>query len=155
MITICPAGTEHEHGWRALWAMYCAGAVSDETTNATWSRILDPRSPIGGVVALTDDGLVVGFVVFVVHECTWEIRPVCYVEDMIVRKQFRGPTYNVGQLMGEHMYGRLVAGEWSRMYGVTHADNILAQRLYGGFVRGEPYVRYVARGFAISQTDVP
>ncbi len=148
MISIHQAAIEHEQGWRALWASYCAGAVQDEVSAATWRRIIDPLSSIGAVVALAADRQVVGFACFVVHECTWELQPVCYVEDLIVHKQFRGPKLSVGHRLGEHLLSRLHSGEWARLYGITRADNVLAQRLYGAVAKGEPYVRYVVKAAA-------
>lgn len=144
-IQVLPATAIHANGWRDLWDMYCAGAVASDVSDTTWRRILDTASPIGSVVAMLDDQ-VVGLATYVEHECTWETKSVCYIEDMIVGKLHRGPRLNVGHAMGVHLIGRLRSGEWSRLHCVTHADNILAQKLYAQYAEGEPYVRYVMKG---------
>lgn len=144
-IQVVPAAAIHGVGWRILWDQYCAGAVASEVSDTTWRRILDTASPIGSVVAMLDDQ-VVGMAVYVEHECTWETRSVCYIEDMIVSKLHRGPRLNVGHAIAAHLIDRLRCGEWSRLHCVTHADNILAQKLYAQYAEGEPYVRYVMKG---------
>lgn len=144
-LNIIPAVPVHEAEWRELWAQYCGGGLPAETTEATWRRILDEDSPIGCVVAMMD-GLVVGFVTFVEHECTWETKSVCYVEDVFVSKLHRGSALGVGFALASHFLQRLQAGEWSRLYGITRAENKLAQRLYSRYAQGEPYMRYVLKG---------
>lgn len=143
-VTICSVGAEHEIGWRALWAAYCGDAVTAEITEATWQRMLDAESRVGGVVA-TIGTEVVGFITFVEHDCTWEIHPVCYVEDLYVAPLRRGRTLGVGAKMGAHLLERLNMGEWARLYGITKSDNLPAQHLYRAFAQGEPYLRYVVQ----------
>lgn len=142
---ITAATPAHEPAWRGLWSQYCSGAVPAEITDATWQRILNVESPIGCAVAMIC-GELVGFVTYVEHECTWETKPVCYVEDVFVSKLHRGPLTGVGFALAEHLLQRLEAGEWARVYGITHADNKIAQRLYSRYAAGEPYMRYLIKG---------
>jgi len=144
-ISITPAGPEHEQGWRELWAIYCGDGIAETVTTATWQRILDPGSSIGAYIAV-DNGNVVGFVTFVEHEGTWETKPLCYVEDLYVTKLYRGDKTGIGHSLAAVLLARLRSGEWSRVYGITRTDNVVAQRLYRGFATGEPYLRYVVRG---------
>lgn len=92
------------------------------------------------------DDQVVGLATYVEHECTWESRSICYIEDMIVSKRHRGPRLNVGHAIGEHLIDRLHRGEWARLHCITRTDNILAQKLYEQYAAGEPYMRYVMKG---------
>lgn len=144
LIEIFNAVPEHEQGWRALWVQYCDNNLPETTTAATWRRIVDPMSSIGALVA-TVSGLIVGFVTFVEHEGTWETTPLCYVEDLYVEKSHRGDDIGVAQALASALLTRLEAGEWSRLYGITRAENVVAQRLYRRFAKGEPYLRYVLR----------
>lgn len=144
-IIVTSPAQEHESGWRALWDQYCGGAVDASITDATWLRLIDPSSQIGGLVAVLGDELI-GFATYVVHECTWEMKPVCYIEDVFVSKKHRGRGSRVARAMAASMVERVHAGEWSRLYGITAADNVVAQRLYSSFSPGHPYVRYVLRG---------
>jgi len=136
---------EHETGWRLLWDQYCDGAIAAHISDATWQRLLDPASAIGGLIALSGSE-VVGFAHYVVHEGTWEVKPICYVEDVFVSKLHRGRGSVVARAMAQTLFQRAHAGEWSRIWGVTAADNVVAQRLYAGFSAGQPYMRYVLRG---------
>ena len=136
---------EHEAGWRSLWEQYCDGAIAADVSDATWQRLLDPASAIGGLVALRA-GEVIGFANYVVHEGTWETKPICYIEDVFVSKLHRGRGSLVARAMADSLVQRVHAGEWSRLWGITAADNLVAQRLYSGFSSGQPYMRYVLRG---------
>lgn len=142
---ILPAASVHTEGWRVLWDQYCGGAITQQISDATWVRILDLANPIGSVVALLEDQ-VVGLLTYVEHECTWETKSVCYVEDVFVGKRHRGPVLGVGHALAGHLVHRLRAGEWARVYGITRVDNILAQRLYNHYTQGEPYLRYLMKG---------
>ncbi|GAB6849165.1 GNAT family N-acetyltransferase [Paraburkholderia kururiensis] len=136
---------EHEAGWRVLWNQYCDGAIEPHVSDATWARLLDPVSAIAGLVAVSA-GEVVGFTNYVVHEGTWETKPVCYVEDVFVSKLQRGRGSLVARAMAAQLVQRVYSGEWSRLWGITAANNVVAQRLYSGFAQGQPYIRYVMRG---------
>lgn len=147
LLTISAADHGHAAGWRKLWDQYCGGVVTQEISDATWRRILDPSNSIGSVVALLESQ-VVGFVTYVEHECTWETKSVCYVEDVFVNKLHRGSALGVGHAMADYLMNRLQTGEWARVYGITHVENILAQRLYSRYTHSEPYLRYVVKAGA-------
>src|SRR6266702_2253962 len=91
---------EHEAGWRSLWDQYCDGAVAAHVSDATWQRLLDSTSAIGGLVAL-NAGEVIGFVNYVVHEGTWETKQICYIEDVFVSKMHRGRGSLVARAMAD------------------------------------------------------
>lgn len=145
MVTIRDAQPEHESGWRLLWERYCGGCLAADVTAATWRRILDPSASIGAIMAEVDNQ-VVGFVTYVEHEGTWELKKLCYVEDLYIDKGHRGDVVGVGQALASELVARLERGEWSRLYGITRQDNVVAQRLYRRFSQGEPYMRYVIKG---------
>jgi hypothetical protein len=73
-----------EAAWRRLWAGYgafCETRVPDTMTARTWQRMLDPLSPIFGRRHRSDDRRLY---VAVLHEGTWTIAPICYLEDLFV-----------------------------------------------------------------------
>lgn len=143
-IIIMPAAPAHEAGWRDLWALYSGDDVRPEISDHTWRRILDPLSPVGALVAVAGEEIA-GFLTYVEHEGTWETKPLCYVEDLYVAKKFRGTVLDVGHRMISRLAQGLSEGRWARLYGLTRADNRAAQKLYGRFAVGKPYMRYVAR----------
>src|SRR4051812_9676791 len=91
MIVRDPKGAD-EQAWRRLWAGYnqfYETSVDDAVTAATWRRVLDPASAIFARLA-ERDGIIVGFSISVLHEGTWTIDPVCYLEDLFVDPAARG-----------------------------------------------------------------
>src|SRR5687767_2576059 len=85
--------------WRRLWSDYNAsqdGAVPDDVTRHTWQRILDPSSTVFARLA-EQNGDVIGFSVNVLHEGTWTLQPICYLEDLFVDEALRG--HGIGRML--------------------------------------------------------
>ncbi|RYF39860.1 MAG: GNAT family N-acetyltransferase [Comamonadaceae bacterium] len=134
-----------EAAWRQLWRGYCdfySARLSDQVTDRTWKRILDPDSAIMCVVAEVD-GQVYGFANCVVHENTWESQPVCYLEDLFVLPSARG--HGIGKSLLEWLRNAMRAEGWARVYWVTQQDNATARRLYDQFTEADGFVRYVLK----------
>ena len=130
-----------ETAWRELWSQYNAFyevSIPEIVTARTWRRILDPVSAIFSRVAIADNE-VVGFSVSVLHEATWTIAPVCYLEDLFVAPKFRGRGF--GRLLIADLVGRAKSMGWSRLYWHTRANNP-ARRLYDEFASADDFVRY-------------
>jgi GNAT superfamily N-acetyltransferase len=135
-----PAATD-EIAWRELWSGYNAfyeASVPETVTARTWQRILDPASAIFGRLAIVEDA-VVGFGVSLLHEGTWTIAPVCYLEDLFVAPTFRGR--GIGRLLIQDLVDRAKSNGWSRLYWHTRADNP-ARRLYDEFANADDFIRY-------------
>ena len=79
-----------EAAWRELWSGYNAfyqTSVPEAVTARTWQRMLDSAAPVFGRLAIVND-CVAGFSICVLHEGTWVIAPICYLEDLFVAPQF-------------------------------------------------------------------
>lgn len=142
---IRPALPADEAAWRKLWRGYCdfyGASVSDEVTARTWARILDPDSGVLCIVAEVD-GQVYGFANCVIHENTWELQPVCYLEDLFVLPSARGR--GMGKALIEWLRNAMRAEGWSRLYWVTAQDNKRARALYDQFTEVDGFVRYVLK----------
>jgi hypothetical protein len=145
MFTITSISSEHKEQWLNLWKFYCGpNSVNDETTEYTWQRFFDDNSSIHCVVILREN-MVVGFATYVLHESTWEIKPVCYVEDVYIDKKSRGNLLGTGTKLAQFFTHELSKGHFSRLEGMTRIENEVAQKLYGSFTQGEHYVRYVLK----------
>ena len=132
---------EDEAAWKRLWSGYNAfyeTRVDDAVTQRTWQRILDPSSAIFARLAAHNNN-VLGFSMSVLHEGTWTIEPVCYLEDLFVDPQWRGK--GVGRLLIQDLVYRARARHWSRLYWHTRAGNP-ARRLYDDFAKADDFVRY-------------
>jgi GNAT superfamily N-acetyltransferase len=130
-----------EGAWRGLWSQYNAfyeTSIPEIVTARTWQRILDPASPIFGRLAVAD-GEVVGFSVSLLHEGTWSIAPVCYLEDLFVAPKFRGR--GCGRRLIADLVDSAQSKGWSRLYWHTRASNP-ARRLYDEFASADDFVRY-------------
>jgi GNAT superfamily N-acetyltransferase len=130
-----------EAAWRTLWSGYNAfyeTRVAETITARTWQRILDPASPIFGRLATANDG-VAGFSVSVLHEGTWTIAPICYLEDLFVAPNFRGQ--GIGRMLIADLVDRCHANGWSRLYWHARVGNP-ARRLYDEFITADDFVRY-------------
>jgi GNAT superfamily N-acetyltransferase len=141
MLQIREAQQQDEAGWRNLWAGYLAFyevVVSEEVTARTWARILDPASSIFGIVAVLD-GRLAGFVAYVIHEATWNIQPVCYLEDLFVAPEFRGE--GIGRAIICDLFERAAVAGWSQLYWHTDQHNP-ARKLYDEFALADASVRY-------------
>ncbi len=142
---IRPAVPADEAAWRKLWLGYCdfyGIALADAVTARTWGRILDPDSGVLCIVAEVE-GQVYGFANCVIHENTWELQPVCYLEDLFVLGSAR--RRGIGKALIEWLRNAMRAEGWARLYWVTHEDNARARSLYDRFTPADGFVRYVLR----------
>jgi len=134
--------TEDQTAWRRLWTGYCdfyRTALSPAVIESTWARIVDPQSAFVGRIAELDDE-VAGFSLSVIHECSWTIAPVCYLEDLYVKPDARGR--GVGLALLEDIIRLSRQNAWARVYWNTEADNASARRLYDRFSQADGFVRY-------------
>jgi len=135
-----PAATD-ETAWRSLWSQYNAFYevdIPEAVTARTWHRILDPAAAMFGRLAASD-GEIVGFSSSSLHDSTWTIAPVCYLEDLFVAPTFRGR--GIGRLVIADLVDAARAKGWSRLYWHTRANNP-ARRLYDEFAKADDFVRY-------------
>ncbi len=144
-MVIRPAEAGDESDWRRLWAGYCdfyGVVVPEETTAATWRRILDPEAQIDAVLA-TRSGETVGFANYVLHPFTWGDRPTCLLEDLYVSPASRGD--GIGRQLIDHLVRLGEAEGWARLYWHTREENAAARRLYDRFCPADGFVRYTIR----------
>lgn len=133
---------DDEAHWRRLWDAYCAfyaTEVPDDVTAGTWARMLTPQSPLFGRIAEWN-GEIVGFSISVVHEGTWTLKPICYLEDLFVDEAARGN--GIGRALIEDVLALARAQGWSRLYWLTNVSNEGARRLYDKFAKADDFVRY-------------
>ena len=80
-------------GWRRLWQGYLdfyRAQLSEETTAATFERLVEQRDGLVGFVAVDDGSELLGFANLVLHPSTWSTAPSCYLEDLYVTPAARG-----------------------------------------------------------------
>lgn len=130
-------------GWEALWQGYLAyyeNPLPAETTYHVWSRLMTPGKGHDGFAAVDGDGKMVGIVHYLFHESTWEVEPVCYLEDLFVDPDTRGT--GAGRALIQAVYDAADAAGLKRVYWHTENDNDVARRLYDRIGVLNPYVQY-------------
>lgn len=141
-LIIRKAEPRDEAAWRVLWARYVEfyrGSVPEETTAATWRRILDPASPIDALVA-ERDGELIGICNYVLHESTWDVRPICYLNDLYVDPARRGGGAAKALILACEEEARK-AGCF-RIYWQTQEYNAPARSLYDTIVPRSSFIVY-------------
>lgn len=120
--------------WMDLWAKYNAfygregdTALPPEVVDTTWARILDPATPIAGLVAAVE-GEMVGLVHVVFHFNMIQERQTCYMQDLFTSPHARG--CGVAQTLIEGIAEMCRSRDVADIYWHTQAENITARRLY-------------------------
>ena len=130
--------------WGKLWEGYCLfyeRDLSGPVTEHTWKRIMDPEVPMHAVVAETKAGGVIGICNYVIHENTWTLTPVCYLEDLFVDPTTRAK--GVGKQLIDWMVAECKRRNWSRLYWNTRETNYRARGLYDKYTPHSGFLRYV------------
>lgn len=143
-ITVRPVEGRDEARWRTLWDGYCRfyeRELSEAITRHTWARLMDRGSPVHGIVAERGDDEVMGMANYILHENTWTLKPVCYLEDLFVDPSSRAK--GVGQRMIDWLVAGMKTQGWSRIYWHTKENNYRARGLYDKYTPHSGFVRYV------------
>ena len=133
-----------EARWRELWEGYCRfyeRTLSEPITRHTWARILDAAAPVHAIVAERAGDGVIGMANYVIHENTWSLTPVCYLEDLFVDPRRRAA--GVGRQLIDWLVAETKAQGWSRLYWHTRETNYRARGLYDKYTPHSGFVRYV------------
>ena len=132
--------------WKTLWEAYLVfyqTTLPPENTQVLWQRLADPQHRFQGLVAVEpqDQKRLAGFVHFFPHEDTWEIHPVCYLQDLFVKPELRRSGY--GQALIEAVVKEAKIRGWASVYWQTKHDNATARKLYDSLTGGtEGFVTY-------------
>jgi GNAT superfamily N-acetyltransferase len=101
--------------------------------------MLTPDSPLFGRVAEWK-GNVAGFTVSIIHQGSWTLDPICYLEDLFVAPEARG--HGIGRALIADLLARTKERGWSRLYWHTRESNAAARRVYDEFAAADDFVRY-------------
>ena len=140
-----PTGDDFSE-WKTLWESYLIfykTALPPETTRVLWQRILDPQHKFQCLMAVDtqNQSNLAGFVHFFPHEDTWEVQPVCYLQDLFVKPEWRRTGY--GRALIEVVVKEAKNRGWASVYWQTKHDNATARKLYDALTGGtEGFVTY-------------
>ena len=133
-----------EARWRELWDGYCRfyeRELSEPKTRHTWARIMDAASPVHAIVAERADDGVIGMANYIIHDNTWTLTPVCYLQDLFVDPGRRAA--GVGKQLIDWLVAESKAQGWSRLYWNTRETNYRARGLYDKYTPHSGFLRYV------------
>lgn len=135
--------TETDHDcWLQLWRGYqefYEEEIPAETTQVTWSRILDPRESVFGAVAFAGDRAI-GIVHWLYHRSCWTAGNYCYLQDLFVTPDHRGS--GVGRKLIEYVFAAARIDGCSKVYWLTQETNAKAMLLYDRIARRSGFVQY-------------
>jgi GNAT superfamily N-acetyltransferase len=145
-LTIRPIEPRDEARWRVLWDGYTRfyeREPDEAVTRHTWSRIVDPQSPVYAIVAEDDAGQIIGIANYILHENTSTLTPVCYLQDLYVDPTVR--ARGAGGQMIDWLMAQMKARNWSRVYWNTKENNYRARGLYDKYTPHSGFLRYVVQ----------
>jgi len=132
--------------WRKLWVAYLdfyETSLKAKIIDETFSRFIDNDQIRQNALVAENEGNLAGLVHYIFHLDTWEIREVCYLQDLFVIPQNRGKK--IGQLLIEGVYERADKYGAPSVYWLTQESNVSARKLYDQLADLTPFVHYERR----------
>lgn len=133
--------------WQPLWDGYNAfygrageTALPAAITDMTWARFFDAYEPVHALVAVAEDGSLLGLVHFIFHRSTTRIEPTCYLQDLFTTPEARGR--GIGRALIEGVYAAVRAAGGRRVYWQTHTTNAAGRALYDRVARHDGFIVY-------------
>ena len=144
MISVRDMRAQDREAFLAMWADFVALAPGEPGNHAmgelNWQRIVDPENPLKAIVAVSEDGALLGFTLYVALPFTWSRGDACYLEDIFTVAEARGR--GVARAMLAELEARGRAAGWFKIFWMTQSDNHTAQRLYDRVAERMDYIRY-------------
>jgi GNAT superfamily N-acetyltransferase len=131
LTTVRPIRVEDRDGWLPLWHGYndfYRNDPTEEVTQATFRRLCQGSDGLFGLVAVDDEGRLVGLAHLVFHPSTWTTASYCYLEDLFVSREGRGS--GTGRALIEGAYAEADRRGAGRVYWHTQQYNAPARSLY-------------------------
>jgi ribosomal protein S18 acetylase RimI-like enzyme len=129
-LSIRPFEARDRSEWDGLWKEYQSfykTVIADQTSDATFARLLDPAVPMHGLIA-EEAGEIIGMTHCIFHFSAWTQGPYCYLQDLITKPEHRGK--GAATALIEAVYAFAAAKGAARVYWLTHESNENAIRLY-------------------------
>lgn len=141
-VTVRNLIAEDHDAWLPLWRGYqqfYEEEIPVETTRVTWARILDPKEPVFGAIALAGDRAV-GIVHWLYHRSCWTVGNYAYLQDLFVIPDHRGS--GVGRKLIEHVFLAARIAGCAKVYWLTHDTNKNAMLLYDRIARRSGFIQF-------------
>jgi GNAT superfamily N-acetyltransferase len=99
----------------------------------------DPSSGMFCRVAESQDRLA-GFTILLLHETSWSVAPICYLEDLFIASDSR--RRGIGTALVNDAINEASLAGCLGIYWHTRAQNLEARQLYDRFASADDFVRY-------------
>lgn len=146
-LTIRPIQPADRAAWQPLWDGYNAfygrageTALPAAITEMTWARFFDAYEPVHALVAVAEDGTLLGLVHYLFHRSTTRIEPTCYLQDLFTAPDARGR--GIGRALIEGVYAAVRTAGGRRVYWQTHTTNTAGRALYERVARHDGFIIY-------------
>lgn len=142
MKSIRPLAASDKPAWDPLWQGYLKfykTELSDEQSELTWQRLLDPDFNLFCLVAEVD-GAIRGISHYSFQNSTWAAKNYCYLEDLYVEPTLRGG--GVGRSLIDAVREIAERAGSSRLYWNTDSTNETARKLYDSYELESGKVQY-------------
>lgn len=134
--------SEDKSQWLPLWHGYLEfykTDLSNEQTELTWQRLLDPSFNLHGLVVEVE-GKIQGITHYSFQTSTWASKNYCYLEDLFTAPASRGQ--GLGRQLIEAVKEIAVSEGSSRLYWNTDVTNETARKLYDSYLLESGKVQY-------------
>lgn len=141
-IVLRPVAAGDRVQWEPLWRGYLAfyeKSVPEAVTDFTWTRLIDPKDPIEGLIAWEGERAL-GLVQYFLHPSTWNMGGNVYLQDLFVVPESRGKR--IGRRLIAAVTEASKAKGAGVLYWQTEEFNGTARRLYERVAKRAPFVRY-------------
>ncbi len=128
--------------WDPLWQGYLQfyeTKLSQEQSELTWKRLLDPTYNLHCMVAVLEDKIQ-GITHYSFQTSTWAPNSYVYLEDLFVSPNVRGK--GLGRLLIDAVKDIAISNKSSRLYWNTDATNETARKLYDSYSLESGKVQY-------------
>jgi GNAT superfamily N-acetyltransferase len=122
-------------GWAQMVADYVP-ALANVAPRA-WARFAAPGAQEYCVVAV-EDGQPVAFMQYCFHDFPFATKPICYMDSLYTRPEYRGR--GIASMLLAYLTSLGVANGWGRIYWVTENNNPI--RPFYDKVASQTMVRY-------------
>ena len=122
-------------GWAQMVADYVPQLAN--VAPRAWARFNAPN-PRDFCVVVVEDNQPIAFMQYTFHDFPFATKPICYMDSLYVRPEYRGRGY-AGMLLG-YLTSLGKAHGWGRVYWITEANNPI--RPFYDKVASGGYVRY-------------
>jgi GNAT superfamily N-acetyltransferase len=147
MLEVRPLQPTDRAAWQPLWDGYNAfygraneTALPAAVSDTTFARFLDAGEPMHALVAVDEQGRLLGLVHYLFHRSTNRIEPVCYLQDLFTTPESRGR--GVGRALIEAVYVAAQAAGTRRVYWHTQHGNATARALYDRIAKHLGFIVY-------------